>query len=77
LSFLSQKLNPEARDKHDLAEAAVRFILSLQGVTTVLGGFSDKQQVEEIAACSGKGPLSVQNMTRLEMVWRDNFGLSR
>ena len=75
LSFLSRRLNPEAREEHDLTEAAIRFILSLEGVAAVLGGFSEKKQVEEITACSGKGPLSVQNMTRIEMVWRANFGL--
>jgi len=75
LSFLSRELNPAAREDHDLAAAAIRFILSLEGVTTVLGGFSEKKQVEEITACSGKGPLSVPNMSRIEMVWRANFGL--
>ena len=76
LSFLSQKLNPGTQpDDHGLAEAAIRFVLSLEGVTTVLGGFSDTEQLNEIAACSGKRPLSEQNMARLEMVWRANFGL--
>ena len=76
VSFLSRKLNPDSQSEdHGLAEAAIRFILSLKGVTTVLGGFSDKEQMEEIAECSGKGPLSQQNMARLEMVWRGNFGL--
>ena len=75
VSFLSRKLNPEAQaGDHNLAEAAMRFVLSLEGVTTVLGGFSDREQVEEMAACSGVGPLSEQNMARLEMVWRANFG---
>lgn len=75
VSFLSRKLNPDSQtEDHNLAEAAMRFVLSLDGVTTALGGFSDKEQVEEIAACSGKGPLSEQNMARLEIVWRANFG---
>ena len=34
--------------------------------------FSGLAQVEHIAACSGKGPLSQQNMARLEMVGRAN-----
>ena len=76
LRFLSRNLSPDTQeDDHNLAEAALRFVLSLNGVSTVLGGFSDACQVEENAACSGKGPLSVQNMKRIEMAWRANFGL--
>ena len=76
VSFLSRKLNPESQmEDHHLAEAAFRFILSLEGVTTVLGGFSDREQVEETAAFSGRGTLSQENMGRLETVWRANFGL--
>lgn len=77
LSFLSRKLHPHSqKEEHNLAEAAIRFILSLEGVSVVLGGFSDSAQVEEGAACSGKGPLSPENMARVEMVWRANFGLA-
>lgn len=76
VSFLSRKLYPKSqRADHNLAEAAIRFVLSLEGVSTVIGGFSDKQQVEEIARCSGRGPLSQQNAAHLETVWADNFGL--
>ena len=76
LRFLSRGLNPDTQeDDHSLAEAAVRFVLSLNGVSTVLGGFSETGQVEENAASSGKGPLSVKNMKRIEMAWRANFGL--
>ena len=74
-AFLSKKLNPEQADDHSLAEAAIRYVLSLEGVTSVLGGFSDVPQVEENTAFSGKGPLSEQNMKRIEMVWRGNFGV--
>ena len=75
LRFLSRDLCPATQeDEHNLAEAAIRFVLSLGGVATVTGGFSDTKQVEEITACSGKGPLSAQNMARLETVWRANFG---
>ena len=74
-AFLSKNLNPDDQsDSHSLAEAAIRYVLSLEGVSAVLGGFSDTQQVEENTAFSGKGPLSEQNMRRIEMVWRGNFG---
>ena len=76
LGFLSNKLNPDTqRDDHDLAQAALRYVLSLQGVTSILGGFSDADQVAQNAATSGAGPLSAENMARIEMVQRGNFGL--
>jgi L-glyceraldehyde 3-phosphate reductase len=64
LRFLSQP------GDHNLAQAGIRFNLSLKGVTTVLGGFSDRQQVEELAACSGRGPLSPENVERINAVWQ-------
>jgi aryl-alcohol dehydrogenase-like predicted oxidoreductase len=69
LAFLSQG------GQHNLAQAAMRYVLSLDGVTTALGGFSDVHQVEEGVSASGAGPLSEENMARIEMVWRANFGL--
>ena len=74
-SFLSKNLNPnDQEDNHDLAEAALRYVLSLEGVTTLLGGFSDRFQVEANVAVSGRGPLSERNMARLEMIWRAGLG---
>jgi len=72
--FLSRELDPAAQtDDHNLTEAAIRFVLSREGVTVVLGGFSDARQVEQAADCAAKGPLSNVNMTRIEDVWRANF----
>lgn len=68
MKFLSQQ------GQHTLAQAAVRFILMHTGVCSVLGGFSDLPQIEEMVSCSGAGELSEQNMVQLEMVWRSNFG---
>jgi L-glyceraldehyde 3-phosphate reductase len=68
LRFLSQG------EEHSLAQAATRFILMQSGVSTVLGGFSDVQQLEEIAAASGLDPLTPEQMARVEMAWRANFG---
>ncbi len=56
-----------------LAQAATRFILTNPGVTSVLGGFSDAQQVEEIAAASDAGPLPPETIDRIEAVWRNNY----
>lgn len=68
MGFLSQPGN------HTLAQAAVRWVLMHPGVTTVLGGFSELSQIEEMAGCSGAGPLSDENLARIEMAWRANFG---
>lgn len=72
----AQALGFLSRPGQDLALAGLRFVLSLAGVTTALGGFSDVHQVEENVAASGLGPLSIEDMARLEMIWRANFGLS-
>lgn len=56
--------------KQSLAQAAVRFILMNAGITTVLGGFSDLAQLEEIASAPDTPPLSDEVMSRIEAVWR-------
>ncbi len=53
-----------------LAQAAYRFVLAHQGVTTALGGFSSLEQMEEIAAVSALPPLPTELLARVEAVWR-------
>ena len=59
--------------RHTLAQAAIRFILMEPGVTSVLGGFSDTEQLEEVTAASGAGPLGEDLMRRVESAWRANL----
>jgi aryl-alcohol dehydrogenase-like predicted oxidoreductase len=56
-----------------LAQAAFRFILMHDGVSTALGGFSSLAQLEEIAAVSGKPRFDAAQMARLDAVWRADF----
>jgi L-glyceraldehyde 3-phosphate reductase len=67
LAFLSREGRP-------LQRAAVQFILMNPAVSTVLAGPSELSQLEEMAACSGADPLVPEEIARLEMVWRANFG---
>jgi aryl-alcohol dehydrogenase-like predicted oxidoreductase len=67
LSFLS-------RPGRTMAQAAKRFILDNPGVTTVLGGFSGLEHIEEAVPASGAPSLTAEEMARIEMVWRGNFG---
>jgi aryl-alcohol dehydrogenase-like predicted oxidoreductase len=67
LSFLS-------KPGRTLAQAAERFILDHPGVTTVLGGFSGIEHLEEAAPAPDLPSLSEEEMARIEMVWRANFG---
>jgi aryl-alcohol dehydrogenase-like predicted oxidoreductase len=67
-SFLSRP------GEQSLAQATFRFILAKSGVTTVLGGFSEVGQLEELVQASGAGPLSENDMVRIEMIWRANLG---
>jgi L-galactose dehydrogenase/L-glyceraldehyde 3-phosphate reductase len=56
-------------DVSSLPEAAIRFVLMHRGVSVVLVGLSDLRQIDEAAACSGKGPLSESSMERLKDSW--------
>jgi L-glyceraldehyde 3-phosphate reductase len=53
-----------------LSQAAVRFILAEAGVSTVLGGFSDIAQLEDIVAASEAGPLSAADLAEIDLVWQ-------
>jgi aryl-alcohol dehydrogenase-like predicted oxidoreductase len=48
----------------------VRFILMNPGVTTVLGGFSDIAQMEEVCAATDLAPLSDDVMAKIAEGWR-------
>jgi aryl-alcohol dehydrogenase-like predicted oxidoreductase len=56
-----------------LAQSAFRFVLMRAGVATALGGFSTREQLEEIAAVSGLPSFSPAQMARLETLWRADF----
>jgi L-glyceraldehyde 3-phosphate reductase len=53
-----------------LAQAAYRFVLMHQSVSTVLGGFSSLEQMEEITAVSGLPPIPTELLADVETVWR-------
>lgn len=65
LAFLSQP------GKRTMAQVATRFILDHQGVTTVLGGFSDIAQMEEACAAIDHANLDDADMQRLTAAWQD------
>ncbi len=56
-------------DVKSIPEAAIRFVLMHSGVSVVLVGFSNLSQIEEAAACSGKGPLSLSSLEQLGKIW--------
>lgn len=57
-----------------LSQAAIRFALKQPGVATVLVGFSNIKQIDEIVTGSNQGPLSESSMERLNNLWSTNFG---
>jgi aryl-alcohol dehydrogenase-like predicted oxidoreductase len=58
----------------DLTQAAIRFGLMNEKVSTVLVGFSNTTHVDEAIACSGAPRLSEQQMAKLRSLWRTDFG---
>lgn len=67
LAFLSH-------EGRTLSQAAIRFILMHPGVTTVLGGFSALEHLEEMVLAPDLPELTQEELARIEMVWNSNFG---
>lgn len=56
-----------------LSQAGVLFALSQADVSTVLVGFSNNEQIESAAACSGQENFSESAIERLKKLWATNF----
>lgn len=63
------------RPGRSLPQAAYAFILANPAVSTVIGGFSDSAQFEELVAMSGTPPLTAEELERIRDVYRHNFYL--
>jgi aryl-alcohol dehydrogenase-like predicted oxidoreductase len=57
----------------DLTQAAIRFGLMNQKVSTVLVGFSNTTHVDEAVACSGAPGLSDEQMAKVRKLWETDF----
>jgi aryl-alcohol dehydrogenase-like predicted oxidoreductase len=62
-------------DIANLSQAGIRFALSNADVSTVLVGFSSLGQIEEAAACSGRGPLPAAAIEQLKKQWAARFSM--
>jgi len=61
-------------DGKNLTQAAIRFGLMNQKVSTVLVGFSNTSHVDEAVACSGMPALADEQMTKVKQLWDTDFG---
>ena len=62
-------------DGKDLTQAAIRFGLMNEKVSTVLVGFSNATHVDEAVACSAMTGLSAEQMTGIRKLWDADFGV--
>ncbi|MGE3244685.1 MAG: aldo/keto reductase [Beijerinckiaceae bacterium] len=63
------------RPPRTLPVAAYQFALANNAVSTVIGGYSDFSQLEEIAAAPDCAPLSETELQDIRAVYARNFGL--
>jgi L-glyceraldehyde 3-phosphate reductase len=61
-------------DGKGLTQAAIRFGLMKEEVSTVLVGFSNTTHIDEAVACSGAGELSSKAIDKLGTLWQTDFG---
>ena len=66
------RLEALVREGHagSLIEAALRFAIASDGVSTVLVGYSSLEHLEYAAACVNKGPLPAAAFGRLPALWQ-------
>jgi len=57
----------------DLTQAAIRFGLMNQKVSTVLVGFSNTTHIDEAVACSGMPGLPDERMAKVRKLWETDF----
>jgi aryl-alcohol dehydrogenase-like predicted oxidoreductase len=69
----ARQLAVMVRDGHaaSLVEAALRFAIASEAVSTVLVGYSTLEQLEYAAAAVNKGPLPRAALDRLAALWAD------
>lgn len=60
----------------NLTQAAIRFGLMNEKVSTVLVGFSNTTHIDDAVACSGAPPLSDEQIKKIKMLWETDFNLS-
>ena len=60
-------------DGKNLTQAAIRFALMNEKVSTVLVGFSKTTHVDEAVACSGAPELTEEQMEKIRKLWRADF----
>lgn len=60
-------------DVASIPQAAIRFALTHSGISVVVVGFSNINQIEEAAACSERGPLPEGTIKKLKALWANNF----
>jgi len=68
----TRRLEVLVREGHagSLVEAAIRFAIGNEAVTTALVGYSTLDQLEYAAGAVGRGPLSRAALDRLAALWR-------
>src|ERR1700757_4347726 len=75
----ARRLEPLVRDGHadSLVEAALRFVIANDAVSTVLVGYSTLEQLEYAARAIAKGPLSAAALARAGELQRGFVGEQR
>ena len=59
-----------------LAQAASIFCLMNSNISTIIPGSKTAKEIDEVASCSGAEPLCAEELTKIDQLYRQNFGIT-
>jgi aryl-alcohol dehydrogenase-like predicted oxidoreductase len=66
-----------ADGQRTVAQLALQYVIAQPGISSVLPTMTSIEQLDEFAAASDAAPLTADDLSRIDALYADNFGVER